>query len=108
MADSVLRGIYISSGVNPEGKPFCQVTLEHSEDQAGPLLPNAVGQLDPREVRKMALGWLSAAEAAIHDASVFKLMLSEVGIGTRAASMFIRSLREQRIDADEMTEPGDG
>lgn len=102
-----LRGLYISSNVNREGKPFCQVTLQHSTDPEGPLLEDAVGQLDPREVKSMALGWVTAAEAAIHDGSVFKLLVDTIGVDPEQAAQLIHDLREHRIDADEMEdEPG--
>ena len=81
-ADSI---IWIESGVNQEGMPFCRVSL-HNE----PL-----GQLTPDEVRNMALAWLQAAEAAESDSAVFT-ELRAIGLDISACAAFIGELRDRR------------
>jgi hypothetical protein len=64
-----------------------------------------VGQLTPLEVRTMALQWLAAAEAAIHDAAVFALATTKLGMDERMAGQLISQVREHRADAYLMGEP---
>jgi hypothetical protein len=89
--------IDVYSGVNTEGMPFCH-TKATSDD--GTLM---LGQSTPFEVRSMALGWLHAADAAEHDAAVFNLLRSEIGVDAEAAARFIGKLREFRADDDVST-----
>ena len=88
-----IREITVSSGVNIMGKPFCHVTcvagdLEHK------------GQLTPDEVRAMALAWLTAAEAAEHDAAVFNELQEGLDLSIQVAGGFIAALRARRLRAD--------
>jgi len=78
--------IYITSGVNSKGKPFCQV--EWGTKKA---------QLDPDDVRQMALDWLGAAEAAEHDAAVFNELREGMGLDLETAGAFIYVLRGRRL-----------
>jgi ribosomal protein S16 len=99
-----LRGIYVESGISGRSRePFCRVAVQYAERGSGKVL-EAVGQLTPQEVRSMARQWMEAAEAAIHDASVFHLLIDEVGLPESGAASFVASLRAHRADADEMTE----
>lgn len=79
----------IESGVNAEGAPFCIVSIDHEP----------AGQLDPDEVRVMALDWLGAAEAAEHDAAVFRQMRDSLGLELPVIGAFIHSLRKQREES---------
>jgi hypothetical protein len=88
-----LTGIDVASGVNIEGEPFCHVTAT-SEDGL-----ELLGQLDPFEVRRMALGWLEAAEAAVHDAAVFRELVSALGVAPSTAAGFVEALRKHRGDS---------
>lgn len=81
--------IYITSGVNPKGKPFCQV--EWGTKKA---------QLDPDDVRTMALNWLTSAEAAEHDAAVFNELCQGMDLDINTAGAFIFALRSHRLRRD--------
>jgi hypothetical protein len=58
------------------------------------------GQLDPAEVRKMALNFLGAAEAAVQDAVVMNLMTRVVELDPVRAVAFIGSMRDERARID--------
>lgn len=78
--------IEIESGVSLfTGQGFCQISLDGKP----------IGQLDPEQVRTMALHWLSAADAAESDAAVFA-ELKIIGIEPEQAGRFIQSLRHRR------------
>lgn len=53
------------------------------------------GQLDPDELRAMALSFLSAAEAADQDALVFRV-LTKRGIAADVAAIMVRDMRGER------------
>ena len=90
MADG--GNIEIEAGVNAQGKPFCRILLDGEP----------VGQLTPNQVRRMALQWLTAAEAAEHDSCVFKSLIdpsrysAEQALEPAQAAAFISQLREYR------------
>lgn len=95
-------GIAIESGVNLQGKPFCHVIVDGKPH----------GQLTPNEVRRMAMNWLEAAEAAEHDSAVFRFLTSdrrpdghkvEAPLSAEGATMFIGDLRHYRGDAGDRT-----
>lgn len=54
------------------------------------------GQLDPTDVRKLALDFLSVAEAADQDAIVFRLMVNKVGMPAEVAGNFVMDMRNER------------
>ncbi|SRR5258706_11717498 len=81
--------IYITGGVNLKGKPFC--TIEWGAKKA---------QLDPDDVRQMALHWLEAAESAEHDAVVYNELCEGMGLDINAAAAFIYMLRGRRLRRD--------
>jgi hypothetical protein len=58
------------------------------------------GQLDPAEVRKMALNFLGSAEAAVQDAIVMNLMTRVVELDPPRAANFIASMRDERARID--------
>lgn len=90
-----LVDIHVVSGVSMATKePFCRVTATMSDGT------QVHGQLAPAEIRTMALGFLAAAEAAIHDAAVYHLLVDELQIVDVAAVEFVRSLRDHRHDED--------
>lgn len=79
--------IEIESGVSPfTGKGFCQIRVDGKP----------VGQLDPEQVRTMALHWLAAADAAESDAAVFAEMKT-LGLEDKTIGGFISALRERRV-----------
>lgn len=57
--------------------------------------------IEPAAVRIMALGWLEAAEAAIHDAALFRILTTKVDVDPGVAAGLIRDLREHRADRTE-------
>ena len=86
-----LAGLNIESGISATtGEGFCLVAAVTSDGRA------IAGQLDPEEVRQLALGWLSAAEAADHDAAVMAELIENVGLDLNQAAGFIAALRERR------------
>lgn len=87
-----LANVEVESGVAADGgHPFCTVRAV-SED--GDVL---VGQLDVPTVRKMALDWLGAAEAAEADAMILAELTETVGLDLASAGRFIASLRNRRL-----------
>lgn len=83
--------ISVSSGVNPEGKPFCY--LEWGGEK---------GQLTPEEARTFALTLLAAAEAAEMDSSVF-LWLDKMGLTLPERAQAIGGLRDFRGQARKLS-----
>jgi hypothetical protein len=81
--------INISSGVTREGKPFSHIAIRLDNGL------EAHGQLSPDELRMMALGWISAAEAAEQDALILQA-LRETGLDDGAIGGFINRMRELR------------
>lgn len=77
--------IDIVSGLTAQGKAFLTVSIDGEER----------GQMDPAQVRTMALHWLEAAEAAEMDAIVFA-ELGELGLDFDTRAAFIGSLRRRR------------
>jgi hypothetical protein len=93
-----LTGIYIGSGISVKTRePFCHVTVQATDGTF------CEGQLDPVTVRRMAFDWLEAAEAAIHDAAVFHMLLAK-GADEGIASGMVAAIRDFRQDAGRMTD----
>ena len=86
-----LQSIFVTSGVNDAGNPFCTIAA-HSDD--GAIL---LGQLSPDEVRQMALAWLGAAEAAEQDAAVLRVVRN-LELPDQMAGAVIIELRAMRGD----------
>jgi hypothetical protein len=83
------RSINITSGVSLfTKKGFCTIEVDG----------RAIGQLDPAEVRTMALHWIEAAEAAEMDAMVVSEMTDPEGLNLsiEVAAQFVKSLRRRR------------
>lgn len=84
-----MSSINITSGVSIfTGKGFCTIEVDGKK----------IGQLDPAEVRTMALHWIEAAEAAEMDAMVLAEMTDPEGLNLsrEIAGQFIQSLRRRR------------
>lgn len=81
-----VKDIFISSGVNERFEPFCTVSIN-----GGDLL----GQLTPKEVRRLALQWLEAAEAAEGDSLVFRVA-AQFGLEREHAAAFVMEMRKLR------------
>lgn len=56
------------------------------------------GQLDPGELRSMALQFLEAAEAAESDAIVMTLLTRDVNLDRDAAAHFVLRMRGERTE----------
>ena len=80
------------SGVNHEGRPFVTVTATGTAESGGLIM---VGQLDPETARTMALGYLESAEAAEHDAALFRV-LREIGLDDPTIGGVIGRIRDER------------
>jgi hypothetical protein len=89
MADDDLRSIDVRSGVNERGEPFLTVV---ARAEGGSMI---MGQLDPEEVRQMALAWLGAAEAAEQDAAVLRCV-RKLELPDELAAAVIVELRNSR------------
>ena len=86
--DEVAASIDVTSGVSMfDGKPFCMISLDGKP----------IGQLDPEEVRTMAMNWLAAAEAAESDAVVVA-ELRGIGLEDNAVGAFLQALRSRRAE----------
>ena len=91
--DLGLTDIDITSGIAVRnGQGFCRVTATADD---GTVM---TGQLPPDQVRIMALGFLEAAEAAVHDAACFRLLVNDVHIDNGRAAGFVAGLRRHRAD----------
>ena len=96
-----LAGIHVQSGIREdEGdglyRGFCTVFATASDGF------RMIGQLDPEEVRKMALNFLGAAESATQDAVVMNIMVRDMEAEPGLAAAFVTGMRNERrrIDPD--------
>ena len=87
----MLDGISVESGVSADtGVGFCTV---RATAESGDVF---VGQLDVETVRRMALDWLGAAEAAESDSIVMAELVETIGLDVEHAARFIVALRNRR------------
>jgi hypothetical protein len=93
-----LEGIWVISGtaldVTPDGDTEFRgfVTIRATAENGDVM----VGQLDPGEVRAMALRFLEVAEAADQDRIVFTMLTRDMDVPRDTAAVFIRAMREER------------
>ena len=90
----MLTGIDMESGTamdDPEHYRGFLIVRATAED--GSVL---VGQLNPDEVRAMALQWLEAAEAAEQDRIVMTMLTRDIGIDPPTAARFVSAMRDER------------
>jgi hypothetical protein len=89
-----LTDVEVISGTaqDPDGSFRGFVTIRALADDGSFL----TGQLDPDEVRAMALRFLEVAEAADQDRIVFHMLVHDIGLGTDQAAAFVMNMREQR------------
>lgn len=83
------RGIWHQSGVNSEGKPFVQITLD------GEL----VGQITPAEAREMAFHVIAAAEASEQDAFIMSWVQASLGLSFEQAGAVLVDFRKFREES---------
>ena len=91
MANDDLRGIDVRSGVNERGEGFLTVIATAGDGRM------ILGQLDPATVRRMAMDWLEAAEAAEQDAAVLRCV-RKLELPDELAGAVIAELRDSRAD----------
>jgi hypothetical protein len=96
-----LADIYMTSGLatDEDGRYEGFLTIS-CQDQGGNIF---TGQASPNEVRKMALKWLEAAEAADQDCIVMTMLTRDLDIPAQHAAGFVRQMREER-EVDETDE----
>jgi hypothetical protein len=61
-----------------------------------------IGQLDPAEVRKLALNFIGGAEGAVQDAIVMNMMVRDIGAEPSIGAQLVTKMRDERhrIDPD--------
>jgi hypothetical protein len=91
-----LTMVHVQSGTAQDGpeeyRGFCTVFCTAKDGF------RMIGQLDPADVRKMALNFLSAAEAAEQDAVVMTMMVRDLHAPTEIAAKFVTAMREVRVE----------
>lgn len=92
-----LVSIDVRSGVNERGEGFCTI-VAHGTNRTIML-----GQLSPGEVRKMAMDWIEAAEAAEQDAATFRA-IRKLELPDELAAVIVTELRESR--GEGLEDPG--
>jgi hypothetical protein len=86
-----LTNLKIEAGVSLfDGQAYCRI------EALGTGSFFLAGQLSPAEVRKLALSWLEAAEAAEHDAMLFGYMRDVMKMEDEAAAIVVEELRKRR------------
>lgn len=89
-----LTGVEVVSGTAQDGPTAYRgfVTVRAVAEDGSHM----AGQLDPAELRAMAMQFLQAAEAAESDAIVMTLLTRDVGLDQETAAQFIRRMRHER------------
>lgn len=77
--------ISMSSGCNPQGKPFVHYNWGDKKCQ-----------FSPEEARQHGLALIEVAEAAAHDAAVFNFLRQRLGLEPEQAAGMIGDLRNYR------------
>ena len=85
-----LVSIDVRSGVNERGEAFCTIVAAGGD---GRML---LGQMPPALIRKIALDYLGAAEAAETDAIVYRLLRDKFGLELPVIGAFVAEMREER------------
>src|SRR5215831_12481048 len=103
-----LASIHIQSGLRETSqgsndfRGFCTIFCTATDGS------RVLGQLDPQEVRKMALNFLGAAESAVQDAIVMNMMVRDVGAEPSLGASLVTKMRDERAridpDPDDETE----
>ena len=88
---TTLRDVHVTSGVNGAGVGVLTVAATGAD---GRIL---LGQLTPAEVRRLALDWLEAAEAAEQDAAVLRVV-RKLDLPDNLAGAVIIELRDSRAE----------
>lgn len=91
---AVLVSLELTSAVNEEGLAFCQINALLSDGQT------AIGQMPPEVIRGLAVAWIAGAEAARHDAALFGMLRSTMGLDLDETAGFIQTLRKAREAMD--------
>jgi hypothetical protein len=100
-----LTGVDVTSGTaeDRDGDGFHGFVTVRATATDGSFMS---GQLSPADLRKMALNFLSVAEAAEQDAIVMMMLTHDVGLDAETSAVFIMQMREVRHtlhpDEDDM------
>lgn len=89
MSADDLASIDVRSGVNEAGNGFLTIVATAGDGTMW------LGQLDPATVRRMAMDWLEAAEAAEQDAAVLRCV-RKLELPDELAARIVVELRESR------------
>jgi hypothetical protein len=85
-----LVSIDVRSGVNERGEGFCTLVATGGD---GRML---LGQMPPDLIRKIALDYLGAAEAAETDAIIYRLLSDRFDLPHHVVGAFLVEMREAR------------
>ena len=94
MGSKDLTELHVSSGVNEEGVPFVHIFARSGKEIF-------MGQQTPQEIRGIAMQWIEAAEAAMQDAIVFKMLRDDLEMPLSTIGGFIQRMREMRDKIEE-------
>lgn len=100
-APDEITGVEIRSIVSEAGEGFCHVVVILGDHDNF-----VVGQLAPNDVRKMALDWLAAAEAAECDSIVYRLLRHKFNLDLPLVEAFVTDMRNQRETRPNHDGPG--
>jgi len=89
MAPDDLTSIDVRSGVNEAGDGFLTIIATAGDGRM------ILGQLDPTTVRRMAMDWVEAAEAAEQDAAVLRC-IRKLELPEQLAGAIVAELRNSR------------
>jgi hypothetical protein len=87
-----LTNLNVEAGVNAfDGQPYCHIEARGADNVI------LMGQLPPAEIRQMALRWLSAADAAEHDAATFAFLQEAFSFTIEQATSALQAIRKARL-----------
>jgi hypothetical protein len=90
MASDDITAIDVHSGVNEKGEAFVTIVIT-TEDKKF-----LMGQVNPKELREIALQFLEAAEAAETDSIVYRLLRDKFGLDIEVVAGFVADMRDLR------------
>lgn len=86
-----LEHVHVESGVSAfDGKGFCRIEARATNGDV------MIGQLNPAEIRRMALDWIEAADAAEFDAILLDFLLNKLSLDNESAGNVLLHIRNQR------------
>jgi hypothetical protein len=85
-----LESIFLTSGVNEEGKGFITITATSKDKE------QFFGQVDPETCRSLGRQYFEVAEAAETDSMLYKLLQGKVGLDLPTVAAVITDMRNMR------------